>query len=124
MQRSQTASHTTITYDRASAKVEFLTPQPPVPGYPDFQVRFTFAPHGVFDSFLHFHAEHAEHLYCAAGEIRLTLGTKVTTVGPEDGIIEIPPWTPHRWEVLDSDKETIVWERNSPAPELKELFFR
>jgi len=125
MQRSRTALNKTIAYDRASAKVDFVQPQPPVPGYPDFQVRFTFAPHGVFDSFLHFHAEHAEHLYCQTGHIRLTLGTSITTVGPEDGIVEIPAWTPHRWEVLGaSDEDTIVWERNSPDPEFKELFFR
>jgi len=125
MQRSQTASLKTIAYDRASARVDFVTPQPPMPGFPDFQVRFTFAPRGAFDSFLHFHAEHAESLYCQAGQIRLTIGTTVTMIGPEDGIVEVPAWTPHRWEVLgDSAEETVVWESNAPDPEFKELFFR
>jgi quercetin dioxygenase-like cupin family protein len=125
MKRSQTSTAVSIPYDRANAQVDFVTPQPPVPGYPDFQVRFTFAPHGKFDSFLHFHSEHSEHLYCESGQIRLTLGTEVRMVGKGDGIVEIPMWMPHRWEVLgDCEEKTVVWERNSPDPEFKELFFR
>ena len=89
------------------------------------QVRFTFARRGAFDSFLHFHAEHAESLYCQSGQIRLTIGTTVTMIGPGDGIVEVAAWTPHRWEVLgDSAEETVVWESNAPDPEFKELFFR
>jgi len=40
-------------------------------------------------------------------------------------IVEDGTSTPLRWEVVgDSQEETIVWERNSPDPEFKELFFR
>jgi quercetin dioxygenase-like cupin family protein len=125
MKRSQTSTAPTIPYLQADAQVDFVTPQAPVPGYPEFQVRFTFAPRGKFDSFLHFHAEHSEQLYCQSGRIRLTLGTEVKMVGKEDGVVEIPEWVPHRWEVLgDCNDETIVWESNSPDPEFKELFFR
>ena len=45
-------------------------------------------------------------------------------VGPEDGQLEIPAWTPHRWETLGGDQETIVWERTDPNDGQKELFFR
>jgi quercetin dioxygenase-like cupin family protein len=124
-QRSQTANDASVSYAQAKATVDFLEPAPPVPGLPPFQVRFTFAPGGTFDSFLHFHAEHSEFLYCQKGQIRVTLGTDIRTVGPEDGLIEIPAWTPHRWEVLgDSTEDTVVWEQSTPDPEMKELFFR
>jgi quercetin dioxygenase-like cupin family protein len=125
MQRSVTADASSVTYDQAQATVEFVEPTPPADGLPPFEVRFRFAPGGAFDSFLHFHADHSEYLYCQQGRIRFTLGTEVRWVEPADGVIEIKPWMPHRWEVLpDSDIETIVWEASAPDPEVKELFFR
>jgi quercetin dioxygenase-like cupin family protein len=125
MQRSVTADAPSVSYEQAQAIVDFVDPAPPAPGLPPFQVRFRFAPGGAFDSFLHFHAEHSEYLYCQQGRIRLTLGTETRWVGPDDGPIEITQWTPHRWEVLpDSDVETVVWEQSTPDPEMKELFFR
>jgi quercetin dioxygenase-like cupin family protein len=126
MQRSQTADVTSLPYDRAKATVDFIGPHTPAPGLPPFQVRFRFAPGGAFDSFLHFHADHSEFLYCEKGRIRVTLGTAPPRmVGPEDGLIEIEPWMPHRWEVLaENEEETVVWEQSEPDPEMKELFFR
>jgi quercetin dioxygenase-like cupin family protein len=124
-QRSQTADEPCVKYDLAKATVDFLEPTSPAPGLPTFEVRFTFAPGGVFDSFFHFHAEHSEYLYVEKGQIRVTVGTTISTVSSEDGLLEIPPWTPHRWEVLgDPNEETVVWEQNAPDAEMKELFFR
>jgi quercetin dioxygenase-like cupin family protein len=125
MQRTNTADDPTITYNQANAQIDFLDPTFPSPGLPPFQVRFRFAPHAVFNSFLHFHAEHSEYLYCESGRIRLTLGTETRFVTKEDGMIEVPAWMPHGWEVLgDSGEETVVWEQNKPDPDFKELFFR
>lgn len=125
MQRSVTADAPSVSYERARATVDFVEPTPPAPGLPPFEVRLRFDPGGAFDSFLHFHSEHLEFLYCEKGWIRVTLGTVIRWMGPEDGVVEIKPWKPHRWEVLpDSDEETVVWEKSEPDPELKELFFR
>jgi quercetin dioxygenase-like cupin family protein len=125
MKRSQAADSDSLDYVRAKAKVDFVGALSPAPGLPSFPVRFRFAPGGEFDSFLHFHAEHSEYIFCEKGRIRVTLGSKIRWVGPEDGMIEVKPWTPHRWEVITgNEEETIVWENSQPDFELKELFFR
>lgn len=125
VQLSRTADQTTIAYKQAQASVDFVEPVEPVSGLGQFEVRFRFAPGGQFDSFLHFHAQHAESLYCQQGSIRMTIGTTVSIVRPEDGVIKIAPWTVHRWEVLGTEAgETIVWESSQPGPERKEMFFR
>lgn len=92
---------------------------------PPFDVRFVFAKGRKGDTNHHFHASATEYLYVQQGSIRVTLDGVVRMVGPQDGQIEILPWTPHRWEVLgDSDEDTIVLERTVPANGRKEAFFR
>jgi quercetin dioxygenase-like cupin family protein len=125
MQRSATADAPSVSYDQARTTVDFVERVSPAPGLPLFEVRFRIAPGGAFDSFMHYHTEHSEFLYCEKGRMRVTLGTETRWVGPQDGVIEVKPWTPHRWEVVsDDDVETVVWEKSEPDPELKELFFR
>jgi quercetin dioxygenase-like cupin family protein len=138
MERQTTANSQTIDYRRSKAKVDFLDSVSPREGLPPFRVRFTFAPQGEFDSYLHYHAAHSEYLYCEKGRIRVTLGQEEPRwYGPEDGMIEVKPGVPHRWEVIPNDTAgvggaegdeqgsgTIVWEHSNPDPELKELFFR
>jgi mannose-6-phosphate isomerase-like protein (cupin superfamily) len=124
MKRSFTADHPFIKYEAASATLTFDATTPPAPGLEVFDTRFQFGPNAAFDSFLHFHIDHAEFLYCERGRIRVTIGHETRVVGPEDGEISIPKWVPHRWETLQIDEETVVWERTDPADGEKELFFR
>ncbi|KAH9843625.1 uncharacterized protein C8Q71DRAFT_729325, partial [Rhodofomes roseus] len=124
MKRTQTADNPELKYEAAKATLTFGATEPPAPGLPAFQTKFHFQPGAKFDSFLHFHASHAEYLYCEKGRIRVTIGDIVRMVGPEDGQLEISAWTPHRWETLEADVETIVWERTDPNDGQKELFFR
>jgi mannose-6-phosphate isomerase-like protein (cupin superfamily) len=125
MQRSQTADVTTLSYAPAKTTIEFIGPYSPAPDLPPFQVRFRIAPSGAFDSFMHFHANHSEFLYCEKGRIRVTLGSEPPRmVGPKDSVVEIKPRMPHRWEVLEESEETVVSEQSEPNPEMKELFFR
>ncbi|KZT63887.1 hypothetical protein DAEQUDRAFT_733330 [Daedalea quercina L-15889] len=124
MKRTQTADSVGVKYSAAKGTVTFGATESPAPGLPTFQTRFHFDPGAKFDSFLHFHASHAEYLYCEQGQIRVQIGDMVKIVGPEDGQLEIPAWTPHRWVTLGVDQETIVWERTDPNDGQKELFFR
>ena len=121
MRRRKTSQDSTIEYEAAKARVSF-SPARPRQGLPEFQVRFHFPAGAVFDSFLHFHTEQSEYLFCEKGQIRVTVGQLVRLVGPEDGMITIDPWVAHRWETVGA--EAIVWERSDPHPETKELFFR
>ncbi|KAH9928913.1 uncharacterized protein B0H18DRAFT_1117729 [Fomitopsis serialis] len=124
MKCTHTADNLELKYEAAKATLTFGATEPPAPGLPAFHTKFHFEPGAKFDSFLHFHVSHAEYLYCEKGSIRVTIGAVVRIVGPEDGQLEIPAWTPHQRETLETNKETIVWERTDPNDGQKELFFR
>lgn len=86
-------------------------------------MQFHFLPAATFDTLPHFHTHYTEYIYVSQGSIRLTLNGTARTVTPATGEVCIPPWSPHRWEVLGGT-ETVVLERTAPRDGRKEAFFR
>jgi hypothetical protein len=86
-------------------------------------VQFHFLRTATFDTLPHFHTRYTEYLYVSKGSILLTINGLSSTITPASGEILIPPWTPHRWEVLGGC-ETVVLERTVPRDGRKEAFFR
>jgi hypothetical protein len=122
MKRTVTAEWNTLTYAEKT-KVTFISEAPESLPDQEYDVRFDFTADAQFDSLLHFHTSIREYLFVQRGTIRLTLGQEIKMVEQFSGEIEIPPWIPHRWEVLGGS-ETTVYERTVPRDGRHEMFFR
>jgi mannose-6-phosphate isomerase-like protein (cupin superfamily) len=81
---------------------------------------------------LHWHETHTEYLQVLQGHALVTIGSRTSVFGKDDGVITIPRGTIHQYMRADKteegsesrDVDLIVREWTEPADGDKEVFFR
>jgi hypothetical protein len=120
--RTNTRPLPSITYE-PNTTLSFISLTPTAIPFATFDVQFHFLPAATFDTLPGFHTRYTVYPYVSKGSILLTINVFSSTITPASGEVLIPPWTPHRWEVLGGC-ETVVLERTEPRDGRKEAFFR